>query len=78
MTLDALIMLLGSFVALLPFLGFPNSWDTVLLLIAGIIIVFLGIVVRRRVRRNSADSRAEERDFVESASLDLSRHEGEN
>ncbi len=48
MTLDALIMLLGTFVALLPFLGFPNSWDTAILLIVGIIIVGLGIAVRRR------------------------------
>lgn len=48
MTLDTLIMLSGAFVAILPFLGFPNSWDSVLLLIAGIVIIGLGIVVRRK------------------------------
>lgn len=48
MTLDGLIMLSGAFVALLPFLGFPLSWDTVLFFLAGIFIVSLGIVVRRR------------------------------
>lgn len=48
MTLDTLIMLSGAFVAILPFLGFPNSWDTVLFLVAGIIIIGLGIVVRRK------------------------------
>ena len=48
MTLDALIMLAGAFVALLPFLGFPQRWDTALLFIAGILIVALGIVARRR------------------------------
>ncbi|MBI5456442.1 hypothetical protein HY969_01750 [Candidatus Kaiserbacteria bacterium] len=48
MTLDALIMLLGTFVALLPFLGFPNTWDAAILLVAGIIIVGLGIAVRRK------------------------------
>ena len=48
MTLDALIMLAGAFVAVLPFLGFPYSWDTALLFLAGVFIVGLGIVVRRR------------------------------
>lgn len=48
MTLDGLIMVSGAFVALLPFLGFPTSWDTVLFFIAGVFIIALGIVVRRR------------------------------
>ena len=51
MTIDALIMLSGAFVAVLPFLGFPNSWDTFLLLAAGVFIIALGIVVRRRLGR---------------------------
>ncbi|MEK9154416.1 MAG: hypothetical protein AAB798_03010 [Patescibacteria group bacterium] len=54
MTLDALIMLAGGFVAVLPFLGFPNSWDTAFLFIAGILIIVLGIVVRREM--NTGDS----------------------
>ena len=49
MTLDTLIMLAGGFVAVLPFLGFPNSWDTAFLFIAGILIIVLGIVVRREI-----------------------------
>jgi len=53
MTLDALIMLAGAFVAILPFLGFPNNWDTVLLFIAGVLIIVLGIVVRRE--KNTSD-----------------------
>ncbi len=48
MTLDALIMLAGAFVAVLPFLGFPNSWDTVLFFLAGISVIALGIILRRR------------------------------
>jgi hypothetical protein len=51
MTLDTLIMLAGAFVAVLPFLGFPNSWDTVLLFLAGIFVIVLGIAVRRRSHR---------------------------
>lgn len=48
MTLDTLIMLTGAFVAVLSFLGFPASWDTWLLVIAGIVIIGLGVVVRRK------------------------------
>lgn len=48
MTLDTLIMLSGVFVAVLPFLGFPNSWDNVLFFLAGVFIISLGITVRRR------------------------------
>ena len=59
MTLDALIMLSGGFVAVLPFLGFPNSWDSVLLFLAGIFIIGLGIVVRRR-GVGSAEDKTEE------------------
>lgn len=76
MTLDALIMLLGAVVALLPFLGFPNSWDTAILLVAGIIIVALGIVVRRRMSRKNSTLPPPPPASVENSALDLSRHEG--
>ena len=60
MTIDALLMFAGAFVATLPFLGFPNSWDTVLFFCAGVFIVGLGIVVRRsfsKAPRNEGSSR---------------------
>ena len=73
MSLDALIMLFGALVALLPFLGFPNSWDRILLLILGIIIVILGIVVRRRGSRKGREETP--RMFAEATSSDASPHE---
>jgi hypothetical protein len=48
MTIDTLIMLSGAFVAILPFLGVPTKIDTVLLFAAGVFMIALGIVVRRR------------------------------
>jgi cytochrome c-type biogenesis protein CcmH/NrfF len=48
MTIDALIMLVGAFVLIEPQLGFPTTWDTALLSIAGVLIIALGIAVRRR------------------------------
>ena len=53
MTLDAVIMLAGALVALLPFLGFPNSWDNNILFIVGIFVIALGIIVRRRLGRSA-------------------------
>lgn len=51
MTIDALIMFVGAFVATLPFLGFPHSWQTPLFFAAGVVVIALGIVVRRRAGR---------------------------
>lgn len=69
MTLDALIMLAGTLVALVPYMGLPRSWDDVILVVLGIFIVILGVVVRRRKRRPASAQRA----FVESVP---SGHEG--
>ena len=72
MSLDALIMLAGLFVAVLPFLGFPNSWDTIFLFVAGIFVIALGIVVRRRMGQVQKIQR-HERTFAE----ELPLHENE-
>jgi cytochrome c-type biogenesis protein CcmH/NrfF len=59
MTIDALIMLLGAFILIEPQLGFPATWDTILLFIAGVIIIGLGIAVRRRGLREPAPATEE-------------------
>ena len=64
MTLDALIMFAGALVALMPFLGFPNSWDAFIFLFLGIFIVVLGIVLRRRAGKGT---KVRTETFVESA-----------
>lgn len=71
MTVDALIILSGAFVAALPFLGFPNSWDTFFFLAAGVFTVALGIVVRRRLGQTQRAPRQEE------SSESFPRHENE-
>lgn len=44
---ETLIIALGTWVAVVPFLGFPVSWDRVLFTISGIMLVVLGILVWR-------------------------------
>jgi len=53
MTLDAVIILTGVIVATLPFLGFPRPWLQALFFVLGIIVVILGIIVRRRLSQRS-------------------------
>lgn len=49
------VVMLGIFVAVLPFLGFPQSWRAVLFVIAGLAIVLLGLLLRAdHVRREAA------------------------
>jgi hypothetical protein len=60
MTLDALIMLSGVLVAALPFLGFPNAWDTWIFFAIGVFVIALGIVVRRRYGHLENPRRPEE------------------
>ena len=74
MTLDTLIMLAGTFVAVLPFLGFPSSWDTVLLFLAGIFIIGLGITLRRRSTSRKPEQTVDET-FRESGPLLKSDHD---
>lgn len=59
MTLDALIMLSGALIALIPFLGFPLKWDNVMLVVLGVLVITLGIIVRRRgLNRTTAVTKA--------------------
>jgi len=54
MSLDALIILSGVLIALLPFLGFPLKWYNVILVILGVVVIALGVVViLRRLIRSS-------------------------
>ena len=47
MTKDLVIIALGIWVAVLPFLGFPNSWDRIFLVITGLSISVLMFLLRR-------------------------------
>lgn len=76
MTVDAWLIFFGALVAVLPYLGFPSDWDTVILLVSGVSIAFLGIIVRRRgliprVRRQRKPSV-----YVESVPRENGAHEG--
>jgi hypothetical protein len=56
MTLDTVIIAFGAFVAVLPFLQFPQDWTSFFAFVAGIVIIGLGIAVRRRAIQHDASS----------------------
>ncbi len=65
MTIDALIMLFGALIAIIPFLGFTVSQQMWIFFFLGIIVIGLGIAVRRRGKRKQI-TRTRKGEFVES------------
>jgi Flp pilus assembly protein TadB len=65
MSLDALIMLAGALIALIPFLGFTVSMQMWIIFILGLLVIALGIAVRRRGQK-ARQIRARKGEFVES------------
>jgi hypothetical protein len=66
---DMFIMLLGIWIAILPFLGFPGSWDRIFFLISGIILISIGISLRRSKNSNGIEMKKE---------LRIEQHAGES
>lgn len=48
MTLDIMIMFVGASVALLPFLGIPRTIDEFIFTILGLVVIALGVTLRRK------------------------------
>jgi hypothetical protein len=54
MTIDALIMLAGALIAVVSFLGIPVDWHPAIFFVLGVIVIALGVVVRRRGLKNGS------------------------
>ena len=46
MTKETGLIILGSIVALTPFIGIPGSWKTIIFIIVGILIAVFGFLLR--------------------------------
>lgn len=55
--LRRILIALGALVALLPYLGLPRAWDSVMLTVSGLLIVIMMLAGRSR-GKNDASSRA--------------------
>lgn len=47
------IMLLGALIIILPFLGFPSSWDTAIMVLIGVLIIILAYNIKPLIIDNS-------------------------
>lgn len=60
-----MVIVLGLWITIVPYLGVPSSWRTALLVLTGIVVVVVGFLLRvDSLSRGSR--RAEHRPFVES------------
>jgi uncharacterized membrane protein YccF (DUF307 family) len=75
MSVDILIMLMGAVVATLPFLGFPIRMDNLILVAIGIIVISLGIIVRRREVAKRARERRVHQAYIENTPQVQAEHE---
>ena len=52
MTKQRIIFILGIWVGLLPFLGFPSSWKSIFFAISGLILVYISYILHRESKDN--------------------------
>jgi hypothetical protein len=55
MTKQQLILIIGIVVLLLPFIGFPSDWKSVLMFICGITLVTVYVYMRKERREKQHD-----------------------
>ena len=56
MSREMTIIVLGVWVAIVPYLGFPSSWRTVLLVLTGLGIATTGFLLRARVVKRGTEN----------------------
>ncbi len=62
------LFFIGLFILILPFLGFPNSWKTVMYMIIGIIIMYLAYLFYVEVKDRLAKNSIETKTFIDNIS----------
>ena len=65
MSRQRIILILGIWVAVLPFLGFPGSWKRILFLVCGAVIAFLAYLISKERRNNSGGGKKDDQMFVD-------------
>jgi uncharacterized membrane protein len=66
---ESLVFTLGCIVFLTPFLGIPNDWKEIVLIVSGFLLMLFGYLLRRAAYHRSIDAGSGERRgdaFVES------------
>lgn len=70
-----ILLILGIWVTILPYLGFPYSWKDVLFTLSGIVLVFLSYLLYRDYKegnqKKTFDNFSENSNFSENESIEI-------
>ena len=58
---EKIIIGCGIALIILPFTGFPSSWKTVLTMLIGIIVIYLGAIIYKTIRTHEQTAHAEKK-----------------
>lgn len=61
------VIVLGIWVFILPFLGIPGSWRTILLALTGAALAILGFLMRGEILSSGVSQRSPRHPFIDSA-----------
>ncbi|ETB63697.1 TPA: hypothetical protein DIC38_03120 [Candidatus Nomurabacteria bacterium] len=59
------LFIMGFWVALLPFLGFPNNWRKILFIITGLLLIYLSYLFYLETKRRIKKTREDTENFVD-------------
>ncbi len=59
------LLILGIFVAVLPFLGFPNSWRKLFFVIVGFAIIYISYLFYKQVKARQSNTSNQSKTFVD-------------
>jgi uncharacterized membrane protein YuzA (DUF378 family) len=60
------LFILGIWVAVLPFLGFPDSWRRIFFIITGLALIYLGYLFYLEARVRQLKNMQESKTFIDS------------
>ncbi len=70
MTRERILLILGIWIAVLPYLGFPHSWKSVLFTLSGLAVGYVSYLMYRNSRKKDHvvfDSFSENKDFSDNS-----------
>ena len=59
MNKEKVLLILGVWLMILPFLGFPDLWKTILIVVTGLTVTYLSALIWKQVRVRNINNVAE-------------------
>lgn len=75
-----ILLILGTWVAVLPYLGFPSFWKNILFTLSGLTLIYFSYIMYRNSKRNEKtfDNFRENNSFKEDAQVPQGSNEDTN